>query len=70
MSKKNRNKFGSSSPAPAAPASPAQLAEYKIIRHDLIRVVIMNVIFFGLMLALYYTNQQSQYLERWFSRFF
>lgn len=72
MSKKNRRNF-SATPRPAGTASVAALAgtdlesEYRIIKHDLIRVVIVNIIFLGGVLALYYTNMNSHYLERWFS---
>lgn len=41
-------------------------AEYKVIKHDLIKLVLLNILYLGLVLTLYFTNQQSRYLERWF----
>ncbi len=75
MSKKNRyknliekNSRGISAPAPVSPQTEAGLVdEYRIIRSDLIRVIFVNALFLSGLLALYYTNQQSHYLERWFS---
>ena len=45
-------------------------AEYRIIRHDLIKVIVLNALYLAGMLALYYSNKQSGYLEQWFSRVF
>ena len=39
--------------------------EYKIIKHDLIRLIILNIIYLAGLLTLYYTNQQSHYLDKW-----
>jgi hypothetical protein len=46
----------------------AQVAEYRIIKHDLLRVVILNALFLAAVLTLYYTNLHSQYLERFFGK--
>jgi hypothetical protein len=70
MSKKNRNKLPVSSVSPTASATPELVAEYRIIKHDLIRVVVINVVFLVAVLAVYYTNLQSHYLERWFQQVF
>lgn len=79
MSKKNRRKFqlsGQQNTAPAAsvqkPLSPQSqhAAEYRIIRNDLIRVAVVNLIFFAAMLALYFSNRQSNYLEQIFAKVF
>jgi|GEM_PF-1304771 len=43
-------------------------AEYRIIRHDLLRVFIVNVIFLAAVLTLYYTNLHSGYLEKAFGK--
>lgn len=43
-------------------------AEYTIIRHDLIRVVVLNVIYLAGVLVLYFTDQKTQYLERFFEK--
>jgi len=48
----------------------AHAAEYRIIRSDLIRLIVLNVIYLGAILALYYTNNQHHYLERWFEKLF
>jgi hypothetical protein len=40
--------------------------EYQVIRHDLLKVVILNAVFLAGVLTLYYTNLHSHYLERWF----
>jgi hypothetical protein len=45
-------------------ATLSHAAEYAVIKHDLIRVVILNAIYLIAILALYYTNQKSQYLDR------
>jgi hypothetical protein len=41
--------------------------EYRFIRHDLIKVIVINGIFLALVLAVYFTNSKSGYLVRWFS---
>ena len=45
-------------------------AEYFVIRHDLLRVLILNVVYLVAILALYFTNLKSHYLEAWFSKLF
>ncbi len=84
MSKKNKRKFhthqtylepvkNSSSPSPSSSAGETLAdvhgTEYKVIKHDLIKVLVINAIFLAGVLALYYTNLQSGYLEKWFSTF-
>ena len=44
-------------------------AEYLIIRKDLMRVVALNVVYLAAILTLYFTDQKTQYLEHWFSKF-
>ena len=44
-------------------------SEYSIIRKDLIRLLVFNVIIFAALLAVYYTNIQKHYLEHLTSRF-
>lgn len=71
MSKKNRNKFqATTNNSVADPAFAAHKDEYKIISRDLIRVVILNLAFLGIILAVYYTNLQSGYLEKAFEKIF
>lgn len=43
-------------------------AEYAIVRHDLLRVVVLNVVYLAVILTLYFTDQKSHYLEHWFSK--
>jgi hypothetical protein len=72
MSKKNRNRsqFNTSAPAASAQTSTALTEEYRIIKHDLVRVVILNALFLAGILALYYTNAKTHYLEQWFNQIF
>ena len=65
MSKKKHRLYNPS--IPTASPSDNLAAEYKIIRWDLLRVLIVNIIFLAAVLTLYYTNQNSGYLESWFS---
>lgn len=43
-------------------------AEYGIIKHDLIKVLALNVVYFVFILGLYFSNQQSHFLDLWFSK--
>ena len=63
MSKKHRhNELGHYS------AGTDHAAEYKIIKHDLIKVVMLNVIYLAGILLIYFTNSKTHYLENWFGR--
>lgn len=53
-------------PTPSLPHA----REYKVIKTDLLRLLILNVLYLGGILLLYFTNQQSHYLDRWFSAIF
>ena len=70
MSKKKNRQFNQSGSSYSAPAAGSNdlAAEYRIIKFDLIRVLIINLIFLAAVLALYYTNLHSGYLERWFDK--
>jgi len=46
----------------------AHAEEYAIIKHDLVRVVLLNILYLAGVLALYYSNSQTHYLENWFSK--
>lgn len=61
---KNRN--AQSQPSLSTPA--LQAAEHVIIKHDLLKVVILNVIYLAGLLALFSLNQKSHFLEAWFSK--
>jgi hypothetical protein len=67
MSKKHRNGHSQSSQIPQASSDLS--AEYGVIKKDLLRLLVFNVIIFGALLALYYTNGQKHYLESLTSRF-
>jgi hypothetical protein len=43
-------------------------AEYRIIKHDLVKVVVLNSIYLAAVLAIYYSNLRAGYLEHWFSK--
>jgi len=43
-------------------------SEYKIIKNDLLKVVILNAIYLVGVITLYATNNNSHYLERWFEK--
>lgn len=67
MSKKNRKGNTISS---AVSANPTWDSEYNVISKDLIRVIILNVLYLAGLLAVYYTNEQQHYLERIFANLF
>lgn len=43
-------------------------AEYAVIKQDLLKVGVLNVLYLGAILALYFSNRQSGFLERWFAK--
>lgn len=44
--------------------------EYRMIRSDLIRVVVVNGLFLVAVLALYYVNRSNPFLEAWYNKLF
>lgn len=48
----------------------ADTAEYQVIGRDLARVIVLNILYLAGLIALYYTNHSSHYLERLFSNVF
>lgn len=64
MSKKHRKANASFSNAPQTYAPITEAAEYRIIKHDLLRVIALNVIYLAAVLVVYYTNLKSGYLDR------
>ncbi len=66
MSKKHK-KFNQGGTI-AAQGAGSHDGEYGIIQHDLIKVLILNALYLAGVLALYFTNQKSHYLEAWFSK--
>jgi hypothetical protein len=66
MSKKNKKSFTQIQESGAAQL---HVAEYKIIKHDLLKVLILNIVYLAGVLALYYSNAKTHYLERLFEKF-
>jgi hypothetical protein len=44
--------------------------EYNIIKHDLWKVLILNLIYLAAVLVLYFSNSRTHYLENWFGKIF
>lgn len=55
---------------PSAPLHLSHEAEYKIIKVDLLKVLALNVVYLVGILALYYSNKSSHFLDSWFSKLF
>ena len=69
MSKKHKKQSGSiASAASGAGALTEHAGEYAAIRHDLWKVLYLNLIYLAAVLALYFSDQKSQYLERWLGK--
>jgi hypothetical protein len=70
MSKKNKHKYQESTQqvSHAVQSIAAEHArEYHFVQNDLIRLIIVNAVFLAALIVLYYTNNASHYLERWFN---
>ncbi len=65
-----------SSPQPSVQADrnsavyTAHQEEYKFISKDLIRVAVINTLFFAAVIAVYFINQNNPFLENWASKLF
>lgn len=72
MSKKHRKLAQTANPTSAAVNAGGNTwdMEYRVISKDLIRVIVLNVIYLAGLLAVYYTNNQQHYLEHWFGKLF
>lgn len=46
----------------------AHAEEYAMVRHDLIRVALVNGVFLAAVLALYYANRSHPFLEIWYTK--
>jgi hypothetical protein len=66
MSKKNKKYFQEIGHVKQSGLT--QQAEHAIIKHDLIKVIILNGIYLAGLLVLYYSNLRTHYLERWFEK--
>lgn len=43
-------------------------AEYRIIKFDLVKVLILNLVYLGAILALYFADQKSHFLQNWMAK--
>ena len=68
MSKKNKYQHLAKESVSGESRYVSHEAEYRVIKSDLSRVFVMNVLYLGILLAIYFTNNQSHYLERWFEK--
>jgi len=68
MSQKHKrfSTFNGVQPRPHAYA--AHATEYEFIRSDLIMLLFLNILYLAGIWALYYTNNQNHYLEKWFEK--
>ena len=46
----------------------AHEAEYRIIKFDLIKVIILNAVYLVAILALYFANRSNGFLDNWFAK--
>ncbi|MDR3642434.1 MAG: hypothetical protein P4L74_02285 [Candidatus Doudnabacteria bacterium] len=72
MSKKHK-RFANQGFAPAAAVSHPRAvlsheSEYKIIKHDLIKVVALNLVYLAVILFLYFGNQRTHFVDNWFAK--
>jgi len=70
MSKKHRKQQQQAMTAQAPKTSAIHAGEYSVIKGDLWKVLYLNLIYLGLLLAVYFTDNKSHYLERIFSKIF
>ena len=47
-----------------------QVEEYAIIRKDLRRVLFLNLLYLVIILAIFFTNEKTQYLQHFFGKLF
>jgi len=65
MSKKHKR---SDYQIPQAGTGMSHEAEYRIVKFDLLKVVILNAVYLAAILSLYYGNLHSHFLDNWFAR--
>ena len=53
---------------PQATAGISHEAEYRIIKFDLLKVVILNAVYLAIILSLYFANQSSHVVDKWFAK--
>lgn len=61
---KNRN----SSVTKTAGTAELQAAEHLVIKHDLWKVLVLNLVYLAGLLALFFANQRNHFLDTWFAR--
>ena len=66
MSKKNKKL--SATPDAGYNAGMGHEAEYRIIKLDLVKVVILNAVYLAVILFLYFGNQRSHFVDNWFAK--
>lgn len=64
MSKKHKAEIANTSQRQAQ-----QSDEFNFVKRDLIKVVVLNVVFLAILLAVYYGNHRHPFLENWLGRF-
>lgn len=69
MSKKHK-KQGTITPSEVITGNSALVEEYSVIKRDLVKVILLNVLYLAGVLALYFSNKQTHYLEHWFNKIF
>ena len=70
MSKKHK-RFAAQNFAVAGSQPHAVLShesEYRIIKHDLVKVVILNLVYLAAILFLYFGNQRTHFVDNWFAK--
>lgn len=48
----------------------SEAEEYTVIKHDLVRLVLLNLLYLTVVLAVYFYNQKTHFLEAWFKQVF
>jgi len=43
--------------------------EYSIIKRDLVKILALNCVYLAVILALYFSDKKTHFLENWFSKF-
>jgi hypothetical protein len=68
---KNKLKKRIHTPSVASSAAPVTTynaaGEMTVVRHDMIQTILVNALFIGILLALYYWNRGSHTLDTWIS---
>jgi len=68
MSKKHKNRGLQMGQQTGNTAVMQHQAEYSIIKMDLIKVIILNVVYLAVILGLYYANKSSHVVDTFFAK--